>query len=271
MRIDHFKSKPQLEETFTFVVTAGGHAFCDEEWCAADELPQRARMYYVIDGEGEVNTPEGTVYLKPGRLYLLPEGLSHSYICRDHMEKLYFFVTLHNRYGAEVLRGINRVLSMEISQEHIQHLLALHINGDVVESGCLQALLQVDIFQLLTANGIVLKSRRISDTVQKALAYIEENLSAGLTVKTVADHTFISSANLSHKFKAEMGISVSQYIDGMVMDRAEQMLINTELPLSRISTELGFYDQFYFSRRFKEKHAMPPLKYRKSHRSGRST
>ncbi|MBQ8868969.1 MAG: AraC family transcriptional regulator [Oscillospiraceae bacterium] len=41
--------------------------------------------------------------------------------------------------------------------------------------------------------------------------------------------------------------------------------MNTQLPLYRISDELGFYDQFYFSRRFKEKYAVSPLKYRKMH------
>lgn len=271
MIIEHYKPEPVPAENFNFTISAGGHAFCDPEWCASDEAPWCSRLYYVLDGMGEIYTEQGTEYLTPGRLYLIPVGFPHSYNCKDHMEKLYFFVQLDNKYGTEVLRGVDRILSVEMPIEHMRELLELHKGESVVGSGQLQAMLQLDIFNLLAKHNIEIKNRRLSDVIQRALSFIENNLSASLTVKTVADNTFISSANLSHKFKAEMGISVSQYIDGMVMYQAEQLLINTEWPLSKISTELGFYDQFYFSRRFKEKHTISPLKYRKSHRVSKAS
>ena len=271
MIIEHYRPAPILAETFNFTILASGYAYCDPEWCASEEAPLCSRLYYVVDGMAEVYTDEGTTHLTPGNLYMLPVGYSLAYNCRDSMEKLYFLIKLENRYGTEVLRGIDKILSTEVSMAHIQKLLNLYTEDSVVGRGRLQAMLQTDIFDLLAKNNIEIQNRRLSDVIQRAIAFIEENLSASLTVKTVADNTFISSANLSHKFKAEMGISVSQYIDGMVMYQAEQLLINTEWPLSKISTELGFYDQFYFSRRFKEKHTISPLKYRKSHRVSKST
>ena len=109
--------------------------------------------------------------------------------------------------------------------------------------------------------------KELSACVQKALAYINENLSASLTISEVAENVFVSPDTLSRRFKKEMGESVGRYIDGIILYKAEQLLSGSDLPLSQISAELGFYDQFYFSRRFKEKFSVSPLKYRQTYKS----
>ena len=147
----------------------------------------------------------------------------------------------------------------------MKQLLTLLRTDSVVSRGYLKALLQADIFSLLSNNQIDIQNKQLSEVVQKTLAFVSENLSASLTAKTIADKLYISPTTMSHKFKAEMEISLGKYIDDLVMHRAELLLINTNIPLSSISEELGFCDQFYFSRRFKEKYAISPLKYRKAH------
>jgi AraC-like DNA-binding protein len=47
-----------------------------------------------------------------------------------------------------------------------------------------------------------------------------------------------------------------------VLFKAEEMLIKSNLSILEISEMFGFYDQFYFSRRFKERFGISPLKYR---------
>ena len=149
----------------------------------------------------------------------------------------------------------------------MQKLLSLFEEDSFVARGYLKALLQADVFSLLLENGIPVKNKELSAPVQKALAFIEEKLSASLSVKDVTERVALPAVTICSKFKAEMGISIGKYIDSLVMHQAEVLLINTALPLSQISEQLGFYDQFYFSRRFKEMYAVPPLKYRKNHQT----
>lgn len=103
------------------------------------------------------------------------------------------------------------------------------------------------------------------DCVTNALRFIEQHLSVSLTVEQVSTAVFASPHTLAHKFKSEMGVPLGQYVDGLVLFKAEQLLLESDLPLSTISESLGFCDQFYFSRRFRERFGVPPLQYRKQH------
>ena len=236
---------------------------------ATEISPPYTRLYYMIDGQCEIKTSGGELLLKAGNLYLLPSGHSFSHSCDHEMQQLYFHVNLVNSYGADILCGIGKILSKELSKEYVEELLFLFREDSAVARGYLKTLLQADIFSLLSENKINLSNKRLSDSVRRAIKVIEDNLSLALTVKTVSDSVSVSHNTLSHKFKKEMGIPIGKYIDGMIMHKAERLLINTDLPVARISEELGFYDQFYFSRRFKEKYAVSPLKYRRINRSAK--
>lgn len=266
MIIKHNHALCTATEHYTISIVAEGNAFCDTNWHATVVSPPYTRLYYIIDGSGEIETAQGTLQLTAGNLYMLTMGHSFSYRCDSWMQQLYFHINLTDTCGADILRGIDKILSKKISASHIQKLLALFHEENMIGRGYLKALLQADVFSLLLDNQIDIKNKRLSDPIQKALIYIENNLSASLTVKTISDEISVSPTTLSHKFKAEMDISIGKYIDGMIMSRAEDLLINSTLSLSSISDKLGFYDQFYFSRRFKEKHDISPLRYRKVHR-----
>ncbi len=266
MIIERNGSLCSSSESFTFSVLAEGNAFCDTEWRSTEISPPYTRLYYMIDGQCQLNTSEGAFCLTAGNLYLLPSGHSFSHSCDHEMQQLFFHVNLVNSYGTDVLRGIDKILSKRLSEDYLQRLLSLFREDSTVARGYLKTLLQADIFSLLSENRIDLNNKRLSDSVRKALKVIEENLSLTLTVKAVSDAISVSPNTLAHKFKEEIGIPIGKYIDGMIMHRAESMLINTELSISHISEELGFYDQFYFSRRFKEKYSVSPIKYRKINR-----
>lgn len=267
MVIDHNNLLCDISEDLSLSIAAEGNAFLNTDWNATEIFPPFTRLYYIVDGSGEIETMDEKLTLKAGYLYLLPIGHFFSHRCDDHMQQLYFHVNLTNPYGADILRDINKVLFKKIEPAYMQKLLSLFEENSFLARGYLKSLLQADIFDLLLKNQIQIKNRELSSPVQKALAYIEEKLSASLTVKEVTEHVGIPAVTLCNKFKAEMGISISKHIASLVMHQAEVLLISTALPLSDISEQLGFYDQFYFSRRFKELYSIPPLKYRKKHQS----
>ena len=64
----------------------------------------------------------------------------------------------------------------------------------------------------------------------------------------------------------EAGMSQGKYIDNMIFLKAKQMLSDPALTIGQISQKLGFCDQFYFSRRFKENSRQTPSEYRKEMR-----
>lgn len=267
MVVNQNKKLCEAGEEYLFKIEQSGDALCDKNWRAKEISPPYTRLYYTVEGEGEIESEEGITTLKAGRLYVIPAGYTFSYRCENSMHQLYFHVILSDLSGNDLLRGINKVLSLETDPEHLNELLDLYHRSDGVTLKLLKARLQADLFTALKAEDVTLSAKVSSECVKKALAYINGHLSASLTVSEVAKNIFVSPDTLSRRFKKEMGESVGKYIDGLILYKAEQLLSGSDLSLSQISAELGFYDQFYFSRRFKEKFSVSPLKYRKTYKS----
>jgi transcriptional regulator GlxA family with amidase domain len=59
-----------------------------------------------------------------------------------------------------------------------------------------------------------------------------------------------------------MGENLSSYLNRLRVDKAAEMLIETDLPLSGIAGSCGFEDQSWFSKIFKIYNGMSPGKYR---------
>ncbi len=96
-----------------------------------------------------------------------------------------------------------------------------------------------------------------------AKRYIKHNLQNRLTLFDIATHLHCSKATLTETFRREFGLTVVQYINKNRLEKACQLLINTELPVGVICEECGFSGGEYFSALFKKNYAISPLGYRK--------
>ena len=105
-----------------------------------------------------------------------------------------------------------------------------------------------------------------SEVVVKAMDYIHKHLSARLRNEELAKHLYVSRTYLTDRFRKETGTSLGRYIDDQLMFEAQLRLCKTDSSIRTISKDLGFSDQFYFSRRFKELCGVTPLQYRKNNR-----
>lgn len=111
MPIQHNSLLCATTEAFSLSIVANGNAYCGTDWRATEVSPPYTRLYYIVDGAGEIETDQGRLTLEKDHLYLLPIGHCFTHWCESHMQQLYFHVNLTNSYGADLLRGINRVLS----------------------------------------------------------------------------------------------------------------------------------------------------------------
>ena len=89
-----------------------------------------------------------------------------------------------------------------------------------------------------------------------------------LDVAAIASEMAISRASLYNKMKAITGMGVAEYVDGIRIRKACEMLSGTSAGVSEIAYRLGFSSPRYFSSRFKKVMGVSPLSYRHSHKMG---
>jgi YesN/AraC family two-component response regulator len=100
--------------------------------------------------------------------------------------------------------------------------------------------------------------------VQKTMLLIDSDLSAELSLHSLAAHQGISDGYLSTVFKKETGKTVSEYIREKRIKHAMHLLDTTHLQIQTIALHCGIMDMQYFSKIFKKHVGKTPKEYRKS-------
>lgn len=81
----------------------------------------------------------------------------------------------------------------------------------------------------------------------------------------MAGNINISTSWLSTKFKEEVGIGVSDFINNVRIEHAKKMLDEKDYMVYEVSEQVGFTSSQYFSKIFKDFVGVTPNRYRKNH------
>ena len=116
--------------------------------------------------------------------------------------------------------------------------------------------------KLCTIRQKVIKTVRqtLSD---RAKEYVEAHLEEHLSNEQIAKALFLNGDYLSRVFRKETGTTLAEYISQRRIERAKELLLTTAIPVSEIALTVGFSSFSYFTKVFKKRTGMEPLKFRK--------
>lgn len=100
--------------------------------------------------------------------------------------------------------------------------------------------------------------------VAEAVRYIRENACKGVNVAAVLGHVPVSRSILERRFRQYLGHSPQALIRHMQLKRVKQLLVDSDLPLSKISEMAGFKHQEHMCVAFKREVGDSPGSYRRS-------
>lgn len=98
----------------------------------------------------------------------------------------------------------------------------------------------------------------------KVLSYMQKHLDS-VTLHSIADYFGFSISHCSRLIKATTGQSFNEWKRLLRIQKAEQLLINTEKSIADISALLGYENVETFIRAFKKELHTTPAKYRNEH------
>ena len=93
--------------------------------------------------------------------------------------------------------------------------------------------------------------------------YIYQHYDEDLNLETLAEKVYLSSGYLSFIFKKETGMNLNRYIRVFRMEKAGELLKNTNMKVAQVSEKVGFSNVSYFCRSFREFYGKSPESYRK--------
>jgi AraC-like DNA-binding protein len=107
------------------------------------------------------------------------------------------------------------------------------------------------------------KIKRIHD-------YLTDNLSKRIKIDELAKKFAINSTTLKTVFKDVYGTSLAAHIKEHRMEKAAQLLVQSQLSVKEIADEVGYESQSKFSAVFKDFYDVSPNDYRKKHSISKS-
>ncbi|MDR0590064.1 MAG: helix-turn-helix domain-containing protein [Spirochaetaceae bacterium] len=224
------------------------------------------QIVYVTRGEGIFGVGGRTHRVMPGSLLLVLPGIKHFYKP--------VFETGWHEYWAGFKGGFYSKLMEEgiLSPEHVFFDVGIH--NDIVtifERILYEVRTQQPLYQLKACSGILsliaemLTHERRSEQpnyyqkiVEKAKYLMETNIFKAINVSSISEQIGVSSTKLNEIFKIYTSMTPYQYYIHIKIHKAEDLLEQDNVTVKEVAFSLGFEDQYYFSRLFKNKTGIAP-------------
>ncbi|WP_059002608.1 helix-turn-helix domain-containing protein [Leptolyngbya sp. NIES-2104] len=100
--------------------------------------------------------------------------------------------------------------------------------------------------------------------LQKVSDYILDRLDQDLSLSELANVLNLSQYHFSRLFKQSTGMAPHQYLTRCRIDRAKQLLLNTQMSISEIAFAVGFNNHSSFTRLFRQLVGVTPKEFRAS-------
>jgi AraC family transcriptional regulator len=264
------------------------------KWNYKNVISPYFRLYYIDAGAGEISDVSTTLKLEPGFLYVIPSFTLCNLTCQNNLGQYFiqFFeessdgisLFANNRSIFKVKategdilnfgrlleinpgRGINRSDNPRIYEKNIfykeyqelnnQQNMATFIETHGILLQLISRFLTPEIFKHKENSHIPVK-------ILNAISYIQLNLNQDLSVTYLAERANQNTDYFSRLFQQYTGERPLKYIHEKRIERAQYLIVTTQMTYSEIATHTGFENIFYFSKIFKKITGMSPGQYKK--------
>lgn len=153
-------------------------------------------------------------------------------------------IGLQNR----VLELLSRILELVRDQEPLYQIRA-------------SSLVLALVAEILACDRKAAQYSHSERLVQKAKFLMEENIYGEINLVAICETLGVSASHLNEVFKAYTAMTPYQYFISIKLHKAKELLERDNPVIKEVAFRLGFKDEYYFSRLFKNKTGVSPSKW----------
>jgi AraC-like DNA-binding protein len=242
-----------------------------------DRIMEEHDLVYIIEGSWQIYQNDTPYMVQAGDVILLHAGQHHYGVkpCEPNTKTMYIHVSADkNDYFGNADFSGEKSSSMEINTlVHCQiNTSVKRLFGDIISAYWSDTPTKESkisaMFQLLLCELYELKdSESFSDMKisEKVIQIIHSNPQEFFTAKELAERLFVSERTLRNKFIKAYNQTIYQYQIETKLEKSRQLLKDfPKMKLHELAVNLGFYDEFHFSKSFKKRYDVSPTKYKNS-------
>ncbi|MFW5710034.1 MAG: helix-turn-helix domain-containing protein [Bacteroidota bacterium] len=106
---------------------------------------------------------------------------------------------------------------------------------------------------------------KTSEFIDKLKKYVHNHINRTITLDELSREFRLSCTALNEKVKSATGYSPINFVISVRLEKAKQLLISTNITITCIAHDCGFYSSQYFADTFKKWNGMSPGRFRKNY------
>ena len=216
------------------------------------------------------------ISLSDGDLLLIPPNTIHrsfypTHKCTERIELCISPDLLDENTKAildQLLCEYHRNFPLKYRSKTITLLKSIMDEVKFPEKPYAQTLAKAYVYEILVhlfrySRSAITQSKDENPIIRDVIEYIEKNYSDNLSIPGIAKHFSISESNLYRLFNHYTNMSINNYINYIRINKAEALLLETDLSVTEVAFRCGFNDGNYFSTVFKKYNGNSPSTFRK--------
>jgi AraC family transcriptional regulator of arabinose operon len=225
-------------------------------------------LWWVLEGRGQIILNGENIELRPGRCFILKPG-TEIRATQDPAFRLLVFAAHFEPRDSASLTGFplegQFVQDREFLEIMARHCENFFQRGDpsarLQSAGLVQQIL-LKLWDELEHPQISAADRNIGQIIQT----IRLEPGRSWKVAEMARQAGLSRSQFTRRFQKVAGVSPNSFVIHSRLDRARQLLLETDMDLASIAEALGYQDIYFFSRQFKAVTGFAPSHLRNSAR-----
>ncbi len=236
------------------------------------------RIYLITEGHGSITVGREKYVLEPGYIYLIPSFTPCTYLFEKDLAHYYIHFSVMIQNGLNIYTNYKihtKVQCTEINRLLFERLLEINpdlqlphhdprvyqqkpwINKKVRYNSVSQHLDSLGIlFQLFSAflqPGEIINARELLRyNLHEILMFIQTNLQNDISISELACKACLSRDHFTRIFKSIIGMAPYEFIIRKRIEKAQFLLLTTNMTQDQIVAETNFKSLSYFSRMFKK-------------------
>jgi AraC-like DNA-binding protein len=256
--------KPRANQRIT--VVCGGRERMNSEYRVARETFPFLCVEFVAQGSGSLRLNGKEHRLRPGIAFAYAPGIPHVIRNDPAHPMLKYYVDFAGREAAQLLAATKLGNWMPAQIAAPQEILEIFdaLQRDAFAEGTTGPDLCAAHLRLLllkiAQRAVPPRSAepRAMASYQRARCFMEEHFTTLRTAEDVARGCHMTPVHLSRVFRRFGRISPYQLLTRLKMNRAVELLLESGLLVKEAAEQLGYANQFQFSRAFKRVYGLAP-------------
>lgn len=233
-------------------------------------------IYFITKGNCCYFIENKVYHLIPGDIILIPEGIMHknTVYTRKLISCSEYFIPESVKPLLPSLLYLYRNLEITESIEQIfSQIEEEYAHKDDLSEDIFKCYTHMLFFLLIRHPNQFIPPQEEKHYIDDAITYLQNNYTKPISLQDISGRYFVSPEHFSRVFKERVGFNVSEYLNILRLQKAENLLKQlTAAPITEIAQDCGFNDSNYFCVKFKKLYGMPPKKFQSLHKhSGKST